>query len=157
MPFPQNLAELHTFMGMINYLNKFSPIITQTSESLTQVMKTDTLCMASLRGIGCVLMQDGKPVCYASRSLCDTESRYSNMESELLAACWPLERFTHYFFGEKVVVKTDHKPLESIRRKSIPGASPPLQRLLMRRAKYLQGKTNVIANPLRWAKKYRFF
>ena len=27
---------------------------------------------ASLNGIGCVLMQDGNPVCYASRSLRDT-------------------------------------------------------------------------------------
>ena len=47
---------------------------------------------ASLKGIGCVLMQDGKPVCYASRSLNDTESQYSNIERELLAACWSLER-----------------------------------------------------------------
>lgn len=75
------------------------------------------------------------------------------MERELLAACWPLERFTHYVFGEKVVVKRDHKPLESIWKKSISGASPRLQRLLMGRAKYLQGKTNV----MRWAKEYRSF
>ena len=68
----------------------------------------------SLNGIGCVLMQDGKPVCYASRSLSDTESRYSNIERELPAACWSLERFSHYVFGKQVVVKTDHKPLERI-------------------------------------------
>ena len=27
-------------------------------------------------------VQDGKPVCYASRSLSDTESRHSNIERE---------------------------------------------------------------------------
>ena len=32
---------------------------------------------ASLKGIGCVLIQDGRPVCYASQSLTETESRYS--------------------------------------------------------------------------------
>ena len=36
----------------------------------------------SLKGICCILMQDGKPVCYASRSLSDTESRHSNIERE---------------------------------------------------------------------------
>ena len=38
---------------------------------------------ASLQGIGCVLMQDGRPVCYASWSLTETESCYSNIESYL--------------------------------------------------------------------------
>ena len=131
MPSPQDLAELQTFMGMVNYLNRFSPVIAQTSEPLRQLMKKTTPFVwqpehtkafqnlkhiiteapvlayydpeknnviqsdASQRGIGCVLMQDGQPVCYASRSLSDTESRYGNIERELLAACWSLERFNH--------------------------------------------------------------
>ena len=109
---------------------------------------------ASLKEIGCVLMQDGKPVCYASRSLSDTESRYSNTERELVTACWSLERFSHYVFGKQVVVETDHKPLESIWKKSIPRASPRLRRLLLKMSKYnvemryIQGKTNVIADAL---------
>ena len=37
---------------------------------------------ASLLGIGCVLIQDGRPVCYTSRSLIETESRYNNIERE---------------------------------------------------------------------------
>ena len=40
---PQNLAEVQTFTGMVNYLNRFSPIIEQTSEPLRQLMKKDTL------------------------------------------------------------------------------------------------------------------
>ena len=39
MPPPKNLAELQSFMGMINYLNRFSPIIAQTSEPVRQLMK----------------------------------------------------------------------------------------------------------------------
>ena len=131
MPSPQNLAELQTFMGMVNYLNRFSPIMEQTSEPLRPPMKKDTPFEwqpeyhrafqslkeiiteapvlayydpekdnvinsdASLKGIGCVFMPDGNPVYYANRSLSDTESRYSNIERELLAACWSLERFSH--------------------------------------------------------------
>ena len=81
---------------------------------------------ASLKGIGCVLTQEGKPVCYASRSLTETESRYSNIERELLAACWSLEKLNHYVFGKKVVIETDHKPLGSIWKKSISSAPPRL-------------------------------
>ena len=39
MPPPKNLADLQSFMGMINYLNRFSPIIAQTSEPVRQLMK----------------------------------------------------------------------------------------------------------------------
>ena len=99
-------------------------------------------------------MQDGRPVCHASRSLIETESRYSNIERELLAACWSLEKFNHYVFGKKVIIETDHKPLESIWKKTIMSASARLQRLLLKVAKYdveiryIQGKTNVIADAL---------
>ena len=57
-------------------------------------------------------------------------------------------------FGKKVVIETDHKPLESIWKKSITSASPRLQRLLLRMSKYnvdlryIQGKKNVIADAL---------
>ena len=39
MPSPKNLTELQSFMGMINYLNRFSPVIAQTSEPVRQLMK----------------------------------------------------------------------------------------------------------------------
>lgn len=34
-------------------------------------------CDASETGMGAVLMQNGQPVCYASRALTDTERRYA--------------------------------------------------------------------------------
>ena len=61
-----------------------------------------------------------------------------------------------------MAVETDHKPLESIWKKSIPDASPRFQELLLKRAmynveiRYIQGKTNFIANFLRRAKEYRY-
>ena len=55
---------------------------------------------------------------------------------------------------QKVIIETDHKPLESIWKKTIMSASPRLQRLFLKMAKYdveiryIQGKTNVIADAL---------
>ena len=109
---------------------------------------------ASMNGLGCTLIQDEKPVCYASRALTETESRYSNIERELLAAMWSLEHFNHYIEGNHVVLQTDHKPLVSIWMKPIHTASPRIQRLLLRMSRYnvkleyIQGKTNVIADAL---------
>ena len=94
-----------------------------------------------------MLIQDSKPVCYASRSLTETER-------ELLAACWSLKKFNHYVFGKKVTIETEHKPLESIWKKTIMSTSPRLQRLLLKMARYdveiryIQGNTNVIADAI---------
>ena len=40
---------------------------------------------ASKKALGAVLLQDGKPVVYASRTLTETEQRYLNIELELLS------------------------------------------------------------------------
>ena len=40
---------------------------------------------ASQRGLGVCLLQDGQPIAYTSKSLTDTETRYANIERELLA------------------------------------------------------------------------
>ena len=52
------------------------------------------------------MFQDGKPVVYASRSLTETEQRYSNRERELLSVVFALERFHHYLYGYTVTVGT---------------------------------------------------
>ena len=41
---------------------------------------------ASLRGLGACLIQDGKPIAFASKSLTGAESHYANIERELLDA-----------------------------------------------------------------------
>ncbi|PFX15247.1 Retrovirus-related Pol polyprotein [Stylophora pistillata] len=50
-------------------------------------------CDASPTGLGGVLLQGGRPVAYASRSLMDAKSRYAEIEKELLAIQFSLERF----------------------------------------------------------------
>ena len=61
-----------------------------------------------------VLLQNGRPVVYASRSLQDTETKYAQIEKEMLAIVWSVEHFHQYTFGKHIVVQSDHKPLESL-------------------------------------------
>ncbi|CAB4010198.1 Hypothetical predicted protein [Paramuricea clavata] len=93
-------------------------------------------CDASPTGLRAVLLQDGYPVAYASRSLTETESRYAQIEKELLAVQFSLDRFHQYVYGKEVIVESDHKPLEMIAKKSLALAPPRLQRLLLRIQKY---------------------
>ena len=111
-------------------------------------------CDASKQGLGAVLLQDGQPVMYISRTLTETEQRYSNIEHELLAVVFALERLDHYTAGYRVKVETDHQPLTSIWKKPISSTSARIKRLLLRLLQYdidihyLPGKSNVIADAL---------
>ena len=91
---------------------------------------------------------------YISRTLTETEQRYSNIERELLAVVFALERLNHYTAGYRVKVETDHEPLTSIWKKPISSTSARVQRLLLKLLQYdidihyLPGKSNVIADAL---------
>ena len=91
-------------------------------------------CDASLKG--CCLIQDGKPVYFASKSLTETESRYSNIEREMLGVVFALTRLRKYTFGRHVTIITDHKPLESLNNKNLNMCPPRLQRMLLRIQEY---------------------
>ena len=51
---------------------------------------------ASPKGLDGAVLQQVKPICYASRALTETEQNYSNIERETLGVVWWLEKF-HYF------------------------------------------------------------
>jgi len=72
-------------------------------------------------------MQAGQPVAYASRSL--TEVNYAQTEKEMLAILYGVERFEQCVYGRLTKIQTDHKPLESIFRKSLLRAPKRLQRM----------------------------
>ena len=86
---------------------------------------------ASLRGLGACLIQDERPIAFASKSLTGAESRYANIERELLAIVFACQRFSTYLLGRSFVAETDHKPLEMIALKNLANAPPRLQRMLL--------------------------
>ena len=67
---------------------------------------------ASLNGLGCVLMQEGKVVAYASRQLKPHEKNYPTHDLELAAIVFALKIWRHYLYGEKCFIYTDHKSLK---------------------------------------------
>ena len=109
---------------------------------------------ASMHGLGACLMQDGHPVAYASRSLTATEVQYAQIEKELLVIVFGMEKFETYLYGRKVLVESDHKPLEAIFKKSLLNAPKRLQRMLLRlqryefEVSYKKGTSLLMADPL---------
>ena len=89
-------------------------------------------CDASLKGIGVCLLQNNNPIYFASKSLTETESRYSNIEREMLGVVFALTRLHQYTFGRHITVISYHKPLESISSKNLNMCPPRLQRMLLR-------------------------
>lgn len=96
------------------------------------VVQTD----ASKYGLGCVLMQEGKPVAFASRTLAPSEVKYAQIEKELLAIVFACERFHFYLYGRTFLVESDHKPLESLMKRDIDDVAIRLQRMMMKLLKY---------------------
>lgn len=173
MPEPEDVTSLKRFLGMVTYLAKFMPHLSEMTEPLRRLedknvefqwleqhslaMKTikkflteapvlryydinkpvTVQCDASQSGLGAVLLQDGQPVCYASRALTDTESRYAQIEKEMLAITWACDKFDQYLYGrDKITVETDHEPLKSVFKKEIHKSPKRLQRMRLALQKY---------------------
>ena len=84
------------------------PVLTQPTHDKEYVIFSD----ASLNGFGCVLMQEGKVVAYASRQLKAHEKNHHMHDLELAAIVFALKIWRHYLYGEKCFIYTDHKSLK---------------------------------------------
>ena len=93
-------------------------------------------CDASSYALGGVLLQDGHPVAYTSRAMTETESRYAQIEKEMLAIVHSCRKFHHYIFGKATKVESDHKPLQAIFKKPLLSAPMRLQSMLLRLQPY---------------------
>ncbi|RXN21598.1 Transposon Ty3-I Gag-Pol [Labeo rohita] len=150
MPTPECKKDVERFMGMVTFLAKFIPNMSQHTESLRGLTRDDvawqwrdehqhafdklktmlteahllryydinlpvTLSVdASKDGLGAVLLQEDKPIAYALRALTETDQCYVQIEKEMLAIVFGVERFHQYVYGKEINVESDHKPLEVI-------------------------------------------
>jgi hypothetical protein len=112
----------------------------------------DVFCDASGIGLGCVLMQEGRVIAYASRQLRKHEVNYPTHDLELAAVVHALKIWRHYLLGNVCHIYTDHKSLKYI------FTQPELN---MRQRRWLElikdynlevhyhpGKANVVADAL---------
>ncbi|WVZ63432.1 hypothetical protein U9M48_013066 [Paspalum notatum var. saurae] len=74
----------------------------------------DVYCDASGNGLGCVLMQEGRVIAYASRQLRKHEANYATHDLELAAVVHALKIWRHYLLGNICHIYTDHKSLKYI-------------------------------------------
>lgn len=135
------LRQENSFVWSDNHQRSFDTIRNQICASATlryfdPNKETTVQVDASSRGLGATLMQDGEPVAYASKALSDAETRYANIEREMLAVVFGCERFHTYIFGKRFIVESDHKPLQMIHLKPLTSAPPRLQRMLLRLQPY---------------------
>ena len=86
---------------------------------------------ASQVGLGAALLQDNKPVAFASKTLTEVECHYANIECETLAVVFGAEWFRTYIYGRPFTIESDHKPLESITKKSLADTPAHLQHMLL--------------------------
>ena len=93
-------------------------------------------CDSSQKGMGACLLQDGKPIAYASRTMTPTEQNWAQIGKEMLVIVFVCDKFHQYIYGKVVNVQSDHKPLETIMAKPLAKATPRLQHMMLRLQHY---------------------
>jgi transposase InsO family protein len=128
------------------------PILQYPDFSRDFILTTD----ASNVALGAILSQGtigaDKPICYASRTLIESELNYSTIEKELLAIVWATKYFRPYLFGRKFRIVTDHKPLQWVMNLKEPSSRLPRWKLKLSEYDYTvvykKGRSNTNADAL---------
>ena len=84
-------------------------------------------CNISEKGFKAALLQKRPPVAFESHALTDTESIYVQIEKELLAVVFALDKLEQYTYGRPVTIESGHKPMEVISKKLLRCAPKRLQ------------------------------
>jgi hypothetical protein len=114
----------------------------------------DIYCDACGQGLGCVLMQEGHVIAYASRQLWKHELNYPTHDLELAAVVHALKIWRHYIMGTKCQVYKYHKSLKYIfTRKDLNLRQRHWLELIKDydlEIHYHPGKANLVADALSW-------
>ena len=117
----EKLKQMTSSETMLRYYDPNLPVVLQQSSV----------------GLGAVLLQQGRPVAYASRALTDCERNYAPLELECLAIVFATKKFDQYVFGHPdVTIHTDHRPLEAILHRSLLRAPKRLQAMILSLQRY---------------------
>ncbi|WVZ89999.1 hypothetical protein U9M48_036337, partial [Paspalum notatum var. saurae] len=139
---PEVVKEVRGFLGLAGYYRRFIESFSKIAKPMTSLLEkgeastfdelkkrltTTTVltlldltksftvyCDASKEGLGCVLMQEGRVIAYASHQLRKHEVNYPTHDMELAAVVHALKIWRHYLFGNRCEIYTDHKSLNYI-------------------------------------------
>ncbi|XP_055874547.1 uncharacterized protein LOC106067276 [Biomphalaria glabrata] len=139
-------------LALSNLKDKFNEKL-----ELASIDPTSTLSLytdASNTGIGACLLQQResffKPIVHISRTLSETERKYSVIEKELLAIVWSVVKLKNYLLGRYFSIKCDHKPLLALKRKELKNDRINRWTLILSDYKFdlesIPGHENVIAD-----------
>ncbi|GJW03913.1 putative reverse transcriptase domain-containing protein [Tanacetum coccineum] len=122
---PRTPSEVRSFLGLAGKTYNWG----EEHENAFQTLK-DKLCNAPVLALpdgpedfvvycdglalGCVLMQRGKVITYASRQVKIHEKNYTTHDLELGAVVFAVKIWRHYLHGTKSAIYTDHKSLHHI-------------------------------------------
>jgi len=84
--------DQHEAMRRIKAILMSEPVLQFFDVTKDIVLQTD----ASKGGLGAMLLQEGRPVAYASRALNEAEQNYPQIDKELLAIMYGCEKFHTY-------------------------------------------------------------
>ena len=119
MPFNWGLEHDEAF-SLIKKEVTAAPILAYYNPKKPTVLQTDASCKV----LGACLLQNEKPVYFASKALTETPKGYVAIELESLAVAWAMEKSHHFLYGNQFTLETDQKPLEAILSKILNQATP---------------------------------
>ena len=97
-----------------------APVLAYYNPQKETILQTD----ASTKGLGACLLQDEKPIYFASKALTGMQRGYVAIEIESLAVAWTVEKIHPFLYGCHFTLEMDQKPLEAILYRSLNQATP---------------------------------
>jgi hypothetical protein len=97
----------HAFQALKDVMCS-NPILTLSNFTKTFVLE----CDASGKGIGVVLMQDGRPLAFNSKQISEWHLGQSIYEKEMFAIMHVVDLWRPYLLGQRFQIKTNHQSLK---------------------------------------------
>jgi hypothetical protein len=124
------------------------PVLVLPNFSLPFILETD----ASGHGLGAVLMQQGRPLAFFSKTLGVKAQNQSIYEKEAMAILEALKKWRHYLLGNKLIIRTDQKSLKYLTsQRLLEGVQHKLMLKLLEydySIEYKKGSENSVADAL---------